>query len=225
MAGNKIKNLSILYRDFTDNMPKIKAARLALENEDYGQAISILEPLFETIVDKTNKAEIATLLGKIYSKNKSEFYSNEKAETYLSYARESRYPEGMYTYGILCLYGESYVKKDVEVGIQWLELAAKAGYYKANTDIANAYMDDKKDLTTALKYYKEAIKNNDPFAYFNLGVYYIRVKDYSKALEVFKMVEEPAKKEENFEMIEKAKEMIESLEKVTKKQDNSRSKK
>ena len=52
---------------------------------------------------------------------------------------------------------------------------------------ANSFYGNK-DYETAISFYEKAIKtkDNEPYAYYNLGVCYIKLQEYDKAIEMIK---------------------------------------
>ena len=213
---NKIENISSLFKDSVGNqayIDRIKTARLAMANSNFEQVIEILPNVFEESNDKKIKAEAATLLGTVYCKSKSKFYDKRKAEKYFSYARGEKYPEAMFVYGVLCYRGNSYVSMNKEIGVQWIKLAADAGYRDAYSELGYIYLEDLKDESLSFQYYKKAADAGDPVAYFGLGVHYLRVNKNDLALQNFQEAANRAKIEDDLTTLQSANEEISKIEK------------
>jgi len=63
------------------------------------------------------------------------------------------------------------IQKDLKEAFKFYEIAAKAGYVKAQTKLASYYF-DKKDFIEALKWFQLAAEQGDPLAQEKIGEFY-----------------------------------------------------
>lgn len=83
--------------------------------------------------------------------------------------------EAQFDYGCRLLYGKGGVKKDIFLGMEYLDRAVKAGHPQAASVLGYEYQTGRileKDFSKALRYYKQATDLGDAAAAYELGRIY-----------------------------------------------------
>uniref|UniRef100_A0A6C0C7E1 Sel1 repeat family protein n=1 Tax=viral metagenome TaxID=1070528 RepID=A0A6C0C7E1_9ZZZZ len=91
--------------------------------------------------------------------------------------------EGYFDLAMMHLNGKGYQKND-KVAKQLLKKSIKFGNIQAMTQMGNMYRANQK-YDKCKKYYKVAIKNNDPVACYNLGNVYVEQNNIKSAIKFF----------------------------------------
>ena len=129
-------------------------------------------------------------------KSVAKLYHSYHKKEWLDYMKKAALlGDGEAAYFIAQMYqfGGFGVKKDYKKAYKWYKIGAKNGYTKAMFAVGNFYCEgdvkrDKKHKAEALKWLREAAKRGSFDAMNDLGVCYLRNKQYKKAEYWFKKV-------------------------------------
>lgn len=129
----------------TKRWKRIVAVSALLSVSQWGWAFSVPQPEAEKVATKVAFIELNAQQGDV---------------------------EAEYLLGLMYLSGR-YVEQDPQIGLEWMKKAAANNQVKAIQTLADLYYDGKvipRDLTQAVHWYQELAKQDQPYAYFRLGL-------------------------------------------------------
>lgn len=159
--------------------------RAALNEKDYATAISLLEPLAEA-----GDAAAQSQMGVLYAQGLGVDKDMDRALQLLEKSHAQGNPFAAYNLASLYATGNG-VDRDCEKALEILRAPAESGNAIAQVNLAGLYADGsscvERDLATAIHWYGEAAKQEDPLAMHSLGAMHALgegvEQDFAKAVD------------------------------------------